>query len=53
MTDIKTPADDIKEMRELLAVLAREVKNRGAVELVDIVERCDEIAEGLLRLGTN
>ncbi len=51
--DIKTPAEALKEMRDLLAAILREAGHRGIDEIVDLAGRADKLATDLLRRETN
>lgn len=52
LTDTILPADQLRQIRALLAAISREAGNRGADELVDLVGRADELAADLLRRAT-
>lgn len=51
-TDTTTRADQLQQMRALLAALQREATSRGVAEMVDLVKKVDELAAELLRRKT-
>ena len=48
MTEIPTPAHTIRQVRDILAAIAREAGRRGADELVDLAGRADELVADLM-----
>ncbi len=47
ITDIKTDAEVLQQMRDLIAAITREAGRRGADEIVDLAGRVDDLAAGL------
>jgi len=53
LNDNKTPADQLREMRDLLAAIIREATNQGVVEIWDLASRADKLAAELLLRETD
>jgi hypothetical protein len=47
-TDIDTVCEALQQIRGILTVIVREAGNRGVVEIAELAERADRLAEELM-----
>jgi hypothetical protein len=51
--NLKTPAEALKEIFDILAAIAREAGHRGIVEIVDLAGRANKLTADLFRRETD